>query len=125
MSTIRITEPIDLHPAWAERFNAGDVDGMLALAEPGSGFAPAPGTLVTGDEYRGALGGFVALGLPIRLTLRRSLVVGEIALLAYDWTIQGTSADGQAIDLQGTTADIARQGPEGWRYVLDNPFGTA
>lgn len=42
----------DLHPAWADRFNAGDLDGMLALAEPNSGFVPQPGTLLRGDDYR-------------------------------------------------------------------------
>ncbi|HEY5882886.1 MAG TPA: nuclear transport factor 2 family protein, partial [Nakamurella sp.] len=74
-----IENPTDLHPAWAERFNAGDVDGMLALAEPGSGFAPQPGLVVTGEDYRSALAGFLAMGLPITLTLRHSLVVDDIA----------------------------------------------
>lgn len=119
-----ITNPTDLHPAWGERFNAGDVDGMLALAEPNSGFVPQPGTLVTGDDYRAALAGFVALGLPINLTLKHSLVVGDIALLVYDWTITGTS-NGNPVNLAGTTADVARLGADGWRLVLDNPFGTA
>lgn len=120
-----IENPTDLHPAWAERFNAGDVDGMLALAEPGSGFAPQPGLVVTGEDYRSALAGFLAMGLPITLTLRHSLVVDDIALLVYDWTIAGTAADGNEVDLAGSTADVARKGPDGWRYVLDNPFGTA
>ena len=124
MSTT-ITDVTDLHPAWGARFNAGDVDGMLALAETGSAFAPAPGALVTGEDYRAALAGFLSLGLPIDLTLRRSLVVDDLALLVYDWTIQGTAADGQTISLAGTTADVARRGPDGWRFVLDNPFGTA
>lgn len=43
----------------------------------------------------------------------------------YDWTIQGTAADGQTVSLAGTTADVARRGADGWRFVLDNPFGTA
>jgi ketosteroid isomerase-like protein len=121
-----IDSPTDLHPAWADRFNAADVDGMLALAEPGSGFAPQPGVLVTGEDYRAALGGFLAMGLPIKLTLRHSLVSGDIALLVYDWTIKGTAADGNDVDLAGTTADVARRGDDNnWRFVLDNPFGTA
>lgn len=121
-----IKNPTDLHPAWADRFNAADVDGMLALAEPGSGFAPQPGVVVTGEDYRDALGGFLAMGLPINLTLRHSLVSGDIALLVYDWTIKGTAADGNDVDLAGTTADVARRSEDhNWRYVLDNPFGTA
>lgn len=119
-----ITNPTDLHPAWADRFNAGDLDGMLALAEPTSGFVPQPGALLTGDDYRSALAGFLSLGLPINLTLKHSLVVDDIALLIYDWTISGTS-DGNPINLAGTTADVARRGSDGWRFVLDNPFGTA
>src|SRR5690606_13771431 len=101
--------PTDLHPAWADRFNAADVDGMLALAEPDSGFAPQPGVVVTGQDYRNALGGFLAMGLPINLTLRHSLLSGDIALLVYDWTITGTATDGNEVDLAGTTADVARR----------------
>jgi hypothetical protein len=39
--------------------------------------------------------------------------------------LKGTGADGQEVDMAGTTADVARLGPEGWRFVIDNPFGTA
>lgn len=124
-STPYIENATDLHPAWAERFNAADADGMLALAEPGSGFAPQPGTVVFGDDYRNALAGFLAMGLPIALTLKHSLVVNDIALLVYNWTIKGTAADGNEVNLTGSTADIARRGEHGWRYILDNPFGTA
>ncbi|MPV38042.1 YybH family protein [Georgenia subflava] len=127
MSTTPFIEnATDLHPAWGERFNAGDVDGMLALAEEGSGFVPQPGTLVFGEDYRAGLEGFVAMGLPINLTLRQSFVVDEIALLIYDWTIKGTSTDGNEVDLAGATSDVARRGADGgWRFVIDNPFGTA
>lgn len=120
-----IENATDLHPGWGERFNAGDVDGMLALAEPGSAFVPQPGTLVTGEDYKAALGGFVSLGLPINLTLRHSLVSGDIAMLVHDWTIKGTDAEGNHVDLAGSTADVARRGTNGWRFVIDNPFGTA
>ena len=124
-SNTRIDEPTDLHRAWAERFNAADVDGMLALAEPGSAFVPQPGVVVVGDDYRGALEQFLAMRLPINLTLRRHVVVGDIALLLYDWTIKGTDAQGNEVHLSGTTADVAREGSDGWRFVIDNPFGTA
>ena len=123
--TTTILEATDLHPAWGALFNAGDIEGMLALSEDGSAFVPAPGALVTGEDYRSALTGFVALGLPINLTLRRSLIVGDLALLVYEWTIEGTTVEGQHVSLAGTTADIARRGADGWRFVLDNPFGTA
>ncbi len=120
-----ITQPTDLNAAWAERFNAADVEGMLALAEPGSAFVPQPGAVVTGDDHRGALEQFLSLGLPVNLTLRHSIVSGDIALLVCDWTITGTDRQGNTIDMAGSTADVARNSAEGWRFVIDNPFGTA
>jgi ketosteroid isomerase-like protein len=126
MTTTPVIEnAVDLHQAWGERFNAGDVAGMLALAEPGSAFVPQPGSLVTDDGYQAAAAGFVAMGLPINLTLRHSYVSGDLALLIYDWTIKGTDTAGNQVDLAGSTADVARRGADGWRFVIDNPFGTA
>ncbi len=71
----------DLHPAWAERFNTRDPDGMLALAEADSAFVPQPGTVVTGDGVQQAVEHFLKIGLPITLVPRRVIVNGDIALL--------------------------------------------
>jgi ketosteroid isomerase-like protein len=125
MSRHVITDPDDLHPAWAERFNDQDLEGMLALAEPGSVFVPQPGVAVMGGDVAGAIKQFLSLRLPISMTTRHSFVVDDIALIIVDWTISGTGPDGGAVDLAGTTADVARRGDQGWRFAIDNPFGTA
>jgi ketosteroid isomerase-like protein len=52
------------------------------------------------------------------------IVSGDIALLISDWTLTGKAADGSDVNMSGTTADVARRGPDGWKYVIDNPFGT-
>lgn len=119
-----IKEASELHTTWAERFNAKDLDGMVALAEAGSVFVPQPGIVVEGDGVRAAEQQFLSLGLPITLKVRRVIVSGDIALLISDWSLKGKAADGSDIDLSGTTADVARRGPDGWKYVIDNPFGT-
>lgn len=36
----KIAEAAQLHATWAARFNAKDLDGMVALAEAGSVFVP-------------------------------------------------------------------------------------
>lgn len=41
-----------LHTTWAARFNAKDLDGIVALAEAGSVFVPLPGVVVEGDGVR-------------------------------------------------------------------------
>lgn len=116
-----------LNLAFAERFNARDLDGLLALNAPGAVFVPAPGTPVTGDDaIRGALEQFLGLNLPITMTVRHTFAAGSTGLAIADWTIEGTGPDGSPIALAGTTSDVAvYDEAAGWRYVIDNPFGTA
>ncbi|MFJ6533902.1 YybH family protein [Microbacterium sp. NPDC091662] len=125
MST-RVTSLDQLNIAFAERFNARDIDGLMALNAPDVVFVPAPGTAVTGaEEVRGALEQFLGLHLPIVMTVRHVFQSAGTGLAVADWTITGTGPDGSAIALAGTTADVAVYDDEhGWRYVIDNPFGT-
>jgi ketosteroid isomerase-like protein len=114
-----------VHPAFAERFNAGDFDGIMALAEADAVFLPQPGVQLTGAGAAAAQQQFMALGLPINMTVRHAIVAGDLALVIADWTIKGTGPDGKAVDLAGSTADVLRKGAGGWKFAIDNPFGTA
>lgn len=119
-----ITDPHAMQMAWAARFNARDVDGMLELFEPDAVFSQ-PGMPTTGEDSVNAMMGFLQAGLPISLTTRHVYVTGDIALAIAEWAIKGTAADGSEVDLHGNTADVLRRGPEGWKIAIDNPFGTA
>ena len=61
----------------------------------------------------------------MKAQLRHGYVAGDTALLVIDWSIHGTTADGQDIHFEGTATDVARRGSDGvWRNVIDNPYGT-
>ncbi len=121
-----VTDLSQLPTAFAERFNARDIEGLLALNEPEAVFVPAPGNPVDGEPgIRAALEQFLELQLPITMNVRRSYSVEEVGFVMADWSIEGAGPDGSPIALAGTTADVARFEPgAGWRYVIDNPFGT-
>ncbi|HEY6686585.1 MAG TPA: hypothetical protein VI094_10320 [Propionibacteriaceae bacterium] len=74
--------------------------------------------------FRRALEQFLAIGLPITMNVCNVYVSGDIALVVVDWSLKGTGADGSEVDMSGATADVARRGPDGWKFVIDNPFGT-
>ncbi|MGI8722918.1 MAG: YybH family protein [Geodermatophilaceae bacterium] len=87
---------------------------------------PNPDKPMTGLDRAVANARFQGLGLPIDVRPRHVYVADDIALLIVDWTIDGTGPDGTPVHLQGTATDVARRGPQGtWRYIIDNPFGTA
>ena len=120
-----ISEPGQVHPAWAERFNAKDLQGLLALAEDGAVFVPQPGVELSGAAAAAAQEQFLGIGLPITMSVRRLVVAADLALVIADWSIKGTGADSKDVDLSGSTADVLRRGDDGWKFAIDNPFGTA
>ncbi|MFF2276262.1 YybH family protein [Agromyces sp. NPDC058126] len=122
-----VTSLDQLNLAFAERFNARDLDGLLALNTPEAVFVPAPGQPVQGVEpVRAALEQFLALNLPITMSVRHTFASGSTGLTIADWTMHGTGPDGSEIALGGSTSDVAVfDEAAGWRFVIDNPFGTA
>ncbi|WP_432587495.1 nuclear transport factor 2 family protein [Streptomyces sp. HD1123-B1] len=125
--SVRLATEAAAHPhAFADAFNTFDPDALDQVYEPGAAFAPEPGRTVTGAERRRANKEFQRLGVPIRVAPRHTYIVGEVALLIVDWTVEGTAADGSEVRIEGTATDVARRGPDGyWRYLIDVPFGTA
>lgn len=125
--TVLLTADPEQHPAvFARAFNTGSLDAVCQVYEPGAVFVPRPGDPVTGDALRRATTDFLALGLPITVRPRHTYVAGDLALLIVDFSIEGRGTGGEHVHIEGTATDVARRGADGlWRYVLDNPFGTA
>ncbi|MDR6867622.1 ketosteroid isomerase-like protein [Microbacterium resistens] len=121
-----LTDPTQLPLAFAERFNARDLDGLVALSTSNAVFVPQPGVAVTGEGIRAALQQFLDLQLPITMTPRHTFASGTVGLVVADWSLEGTGPDGSAVALAGQTADVVvLDGDNGWKYAIDNPFGTA
>ncbi|MEU5882016.1 DUF4440 domain-containing protein [Spirillospora sp. NPDC047279] len=115
--------PEDVPSVFAERFNGGDAESVAEVYEGGGVFVPEPGSPLTGERAHEANARFMGLGEPIDVRPRHVYVAGDIALLIVDWVIGG---DGRPVHVEGTATDVARRGRDGrWRYVIDNPFGTA
>ncbi|MCW3818198.1 DUF4440 domain-containing protein [Micromonospora sp. DR5-3] len=115
------------HPSvFARAFNTGDMTAVEQVYEPAGVLVTVPGQPLTGAARIAANRRFLDLGLPIEVRPRHVYVADDIALLIVDWVIEGTDRDGRAVHIEGTATDVARRGPDGlWRYVIDNPFGTA
>lgn len=126
--SFRPYEADQLPHAFAAAFNSGSPDILSRLYADDAVFVPRPGTSVSGAQLVAANTGFQSLGLPVRVDPRHVYVTdgGDTALLVVDWVIDGHRPDGERVRIEGTATDVARRGTDGmWRYVIDNPFGTA
>jgi len=119
-------DPVALDREFERLLNAGDLDTLMTLYEPGAALMPMPGSVVVGAAaVREALAGFIAMKPAIRTSGRLVAQTGDLAMLANDWTLEATGQDGKAVTMSGSAVEIARRQPQGhWLFVMDMPFGT-
>ena len=117
--------PQETHRLWEKLFNAGDVEGLLELYEKDVAMFPQPGQMVNGiDAVRETLQMFI--GMDAKFTLKDATVAesGDVALVMSPWTATAKGPDGP-MDMAGTTSDVLVRGTDGgWRFKIDNPYGT-
>jgi ketosteroid isomerase-like protein len=122
----RATTPHAVIEAFSERVSAGDLEGALALYEPGAAFRPTPeGPPVHGGEaIRRALEAFLALSPTLTGHIERVLEADGLALVVNRWELRGAGANGEAVVMSGRSVDVLRRRADGeWRIALDDPWG--
>jgi uncharacterized protein (TIGR02246 family) len=107
--------------------NSGDLDSLLPLYESDAAFASQPGSLAHGNSgVSEALTGFISMNGKLDLEVTRVLEVDDLALVTGVWSFNGTGPDGEPVRLEAKNADVLRRQADGtWRFVIDNPWGTA
>jgi ketosteroid isomerase-like protein len=105
-------QPEDLGTLFLERANAGDVEGLVALYEPGAVLAFPPGRLANGHEEIRSVYAELLSGRP-----RFSSAGQQPVIRNGDLALTSTRLPGG-----GATVEVARRQPDGsWRWVIDQP----
>ena len=118
--------PEQMLEAVVDGINTANYDLLLSLYERDAAFATRPGSLAHGlGDICEALDGFIALNGKLDLKVKRVLEVGDLALVAGEWSFAGTGPDGEPVHLAARNADVLRRQADGsWSFVIDNPWGT-
>jgi uncharacterized protein (TIGR02246 family) len=117
--------PEELDVLFANAINAGDIEVVIKLYEPGACLMPEPGEVASGTgAIRQALGGFLAMKPRIKLDVKKLAEAGDLALTTAKRVREGIGADGKPVRIEGQSAEVARRQPDGtWLFVIDNPYG--
>jgi uncharacterized protein (TIGR02246 family) len=119
-----VQNPADIHSKFAEVFNAGSLEGLVALYEPDAVLMASPGPEARGtDAIRAAYREYLAAKPAIQAeTTGVNTNAGGIALTHCRWVMTGTGADGKPFEARGTSAEVLRLQPDGrWLVAIDNP----
>jgi len=111
---------------FAERMNAGDLDGLIALYENGGTLVRQDGTPATGrDAIRAELAGILGAKPQLVMNVKTVRRGGEnVAVLYNDWHGTAVGPNGKTVQLNGCAVEIVRRQPDGrWLYVIDDPDG--
>src|ERR1700722_19790147 len=105
----------EIHSLFERAINAGDIEAILALYEPGAVFVVG-GKPVTGhDAIREAF--TVSLSVGARMKLETVAVIQaaeELAVLHGAWSL------GPPAETRGLSTEVVRRQPDGsWRFVID------
>jgi uncharacterized protein (TIGR02246 family) len=117
--------PEELHALVEAAFNAGDVDGFVALYDDDATLiVPPDGIRASGKQaIRMAIEATLALKPAARMEVLEKLEANGLALTRGRWTLVGADQDGGRVELSGLGTMVSRCQPDGtWRIVLDNPM---
>ena len=119
--------PEEMDQVWADAFNAGDGEAVLALYEPGAAFVVPTGEVVEGLEAIGqVLAGFAPLKPSIELRTNKVVRAGDTAIVYSSFTVAATAPDGTALEMSGDPTVVLREQADGtWRFLIDDPGWSA
>ena len=119
---MKAMEPAEASVLFERCFGDGDLDGMLSLYEEGAAFPTPHGTSRGREEIRATLKAYLVSGAKLVFGQSLVFVAGDLALMHTPWTM--TMPDGSSP--AGATAEVVRRQADGsWKYVIDNPDGSA
>ena len=120
-----IAKPEDAHRLFAEAFNAGKLNALVALYEPEAHLISQQDQVQVGhDAIRNTLKEFLALRGKIDMDTHYAFEAGDTALLRSHWSVVGTGPDGKVLEMQGNGVEVLRRQSDGtWRFIIDHPFG--
>jgi uncharacterized protein (TIGR02246 family) len=116
----------DFAETFETAFNAGDIDGLLALYSDDIVAVPIPGTHLSGkEELEGALGHFLGLPGPRVQFATDAIVEGkDTALLDGSWVFDAApEGDEDPTHIEARAVLAFTQKDDGWYVVLDDFFG--
>ena len=117
--------PAEVDRMFAECMNAGDVEGVVALYEPGAVMVAPHGPASCGhDAIRARIRELVASEFEIAVEVVAVHQSGDTAVVYNNWSGARRGPCGERLPAAGKALEVVRRQPDGsWLFLVDDPFG--
>ena len=118
--------PADCDHLFAEHVNAGDLDALLALYEPGCSLVQSDGGVAKGHAaIREVMQRLIAMRPAMRTEVTKVVQTDDdLAVVYNDWSLTAKRPDGTPVERAGRALEIVRRQADGsWKFAIDDPFG--
>jgi len=117
--------PSDIHRAFADAANAGDLGALVDLFDDAAVVVERDGRLTAGRvAIRAHLDQLLSMHPKMTIVASNAYPNDDVALLCSRWTATVTLPDGTPTALDFRGSEVARRGADGtWRLIIDNPWG--
>jgi uncharacterized protein (TIGR02246 family) len=119
------TSPEACDRLFGEHVNAGDLEALLELYEPGCSLVRRDGSVARGHaEIRQVFERLLAMQAKMSTEIVKVVQSGEeLAMVYNDWRMSGRRPDSQPVEASGKAIEVVRRQPDGtWRFILDDPY---
>ena len=123
-ASMKMYDPESIHAAFAQAYNDGNIEDLIALYEPDAVLIPQPGHRAVGrSAIKDSLMDLINLKGIMQIQTLSCLRSGDLALLQASWHLSATGPDGRPMESSARTAEVVRKQSDGsWLLVIDNAF---
>ena len=115
--------PEDVDRLFGELVNAGNLDALVDLYEPGASLLHPDASAAVGHAaIRAALGELLGSKPRIQMKTARIAKGGDLAVLYSEWLLATTGPDGARNEMSGRSVEVVRRQADGsWKFAIDDP----
>lgn len=122
-------QPEDCNRLLLAALESGDIEASVALYEPSAVLFKKNGETMTGHAaIRASNAALIAIKPSFTIEFIKTTLSGDgtIATTRMKAQLQGTREDGRVIQDSIHTLEVLRKQTDGtWRYIIDDPYGSA
>jgi uncharacterized protein (TIGR02246 family) len=119
-----LDSPADVSNVFVQAINAGNVQRAVDLYREDAVLLSPDGSEARGAAaIRQLLENVISMEVEMTSEVRSVVVVGDFAVAAEDWTMRLHTLDSQPSEQRGRSTVCFARGADGWRFVIDAPWG--